>query len=346
MLGLTTPSVLNQIIPRLGIYIFPSSLPLNFLIGPILYFYFRLTIKKKVFQLSHDYKHLLIFAVAVVNMIPFYLISVKEKMKIYTQYPADMMSPFKIKLLFLDLTYYYTFGSLVTIFYLIFCFTLLLLNKDQLANKLKIAGYQTINNWLTWLYITFIFLFAMNIVISIRSFYLGKLPEPYYFMIVAFILFVLNIKLYQFPSIMYGIKFGTQEISKKYSFVHAKAKISTYQNNLPERFTLLLTELYNTKELFQQDYSIDKMADALQTSTYSLNKFLREKEDCNFSQLVYKMRIQFFIREVKASDFKKYSLNGLVKLYGFTSTKQFKQIFNKYSEDNFDTFMIKKKKYG
>ena len=340
-LGLTSPTSLNSIKPELGIFLFPSSIPLNFLIGPFLYFYFRYTIQKIEFKLSSDYKHLLIFILSVINMIPFYIQPTTFKVSVYANFLIDLNSPFGMKLLFTKLSDVYLIIDVVTITYLILCLVYLLKNKDNLMNGLKNDGYQAINDWLKWLYINFTLLFLMNIIAAIRSFYLQTLPEPYYFYAISFLLFILNIKLYKYPSIMYGIKLGSNE--NNYSFIHRQQKVQEFEDDFSERYTDLIAEITQSREILQETYSILTMSTQLNTSPYILNKYLRIEYDINFSQLIKKLRIQLFIDSVQPSDLLKYSINGLIKLYGFKSIKQFKNDFEKYSTEEYTTFMTKLK---
>lgn len=346
ILGLTSPTSLNSIHPAIGIFIFPSSLPLNLLIGPLLYFYFRYTIKKISFQFSSDYKHLLILFVSLINMLPFHLYSLQAKMKIYKEFLVDMMSPFTTKLLFTSLADMYLIIDVVTLFYLISCLLLLLRNKDALERNLKSDGFKIINQWLLWLFVNFTLLFFMNIIIGIRAFYLGKLPETYYFNSVAFVLLILNIKLYQYPTILYGIKLGKDENQKKIKLVQQIQKKQVFDEGLTAGLHELIAELTASKEILQVNFSIETMAKQLDTSTHLVSKLLKEELNCNFPQLVSKSRIQILLDTTKQADFKKYSITGLIKLYGFKSIKQFKIDLEKYSTEEYDFYIAKMKNNG
>jgi AraC-like DNA-binding protein len=237
----------------------------------------------------------------------------------------------------------YLIIDIVTIFYLILCFVFLQKNKDYFESSLKSDGYRAINQWLIWLYANFTILFFMNITTGVRAFYLGRLPEPFYFHAVAFILLILNIKLYQFPTLLYGIKLGTNEHQKKITLIHQNKKKSQFDDNFTERYRLLLLELIQSKEIISQEYSIQLMASQLDVSTNSLNQYLKEELNINFSQLVNQSRIQVFINSTVPADFKKYSITGLVKLYGFKSLQQFKINFEKFASEEYETYMAKMK---
>lgn len=344
--GLNSPTALNSINPKIGIFIFPSSLPLNLLIGPFLFFYFRFVIKKINFKFSSDYKHLLIFFIAMINMVPFHLYSFQAKIKIYEKFLIDMMSPFSIKLLFTSLSDMYLIINMVTIFYLILCFFYLMENKEKLASGLKSESFKIIDDWLKWLYINFLILFFSNIIIGVRAFYLGYLPEPYYFHLVSTVLLLLNIKLYQYPTILYGIKIGSDENQKKISLVHLNQKRLKFDENFHEHYQSVMNELIDSREILDEDYSLQLMAKQLNVSSYILNKFLKVEFKINFSQLVSKTRIKILIDSVEPADLKKYSLIGLVKLYGFKSIKQFKIDLEKYTSEDYASFISKMKKDG
>lgn len=346
ILGLSSPEVLIILKPHFGVFIFPSLLPLNFLIGPSLYFYFRFSVRNAPFNFSRDYKHIIPFVLFLINLVPFYLYTIPEKISLYELYLEDIFSPFKIKLLFIGLSSYYLLGEVHMLFYLVLCFVYLLQNKERLFSKLQEAGYRTITNWLTFLYVILSLLFFMNIVIGVRSFYLGKNPESYYFFTVSFILFILNVRLYQYPTILYGIKFKTNEGQNKNSLINKKQKQVEFEEDFKERFTLLLTELRKSKDCIAPDFSIQKLANSLHTSPYKIKKYLEIEQQSNFSEVKNKLRIECFLDLVIPSDLEMYNLTGLIKQYGFTNTSHFRELFNRYAPEDFDTFLAKMKNNG
>jgi YesN/AraC family two-component response regulator len=186
----------------------------------------------------------------------------------------------------------------------------------------------------------------MNIIIGIRAFYLGKLPETYYFNSVAFVLLILNIKLYQYPTILYGIKLGKDENQKKIKLVQQIQKKQVFDEGLTAGLHELIAELTASKEILQVNFSIETMAKQLDTSTHLVSKLLKEELNCNFPQLVSKSRIQILLDTTKQADFKKYSITGLIKLYGFKSIKQFKIDLEKYSTEEYDFYIAKMKNNG
>lgn len=342
-MGLSSPEVLSELEPLLGIFIFPSLLPLNFLIGPFIYFYFRFSIKNIIFEFRRDYKHLVPFLLFSINLVPFYLYSIPLKIKLYELYLYDIFSPFKIKLLVLGLSSYYLLGEVQMLFYLVLCFIYLIQNKERLVTKLQQSGYQIITRWLTWLYVILSILFFMNVIIGIRSFYLGKNPESYYFYTVSFILLIFNVRLYQYPSILYGIKFKTSEDLNRTSLINRKQKQVDFKDDFPERFAKVLNEIQESKEFIHTNFSLYSLASALQTSPSKLKKYIEIELGSNFSEVKNKLRIQHFIECVNPTDFEKYTLSGLIKEYGFTNTSQFKELFNKYGPEKFDSFLFKMK---
>jgi hypothetical protein len=74
--------------------------------------------------------------------------------------------------------------------------------------------------------------------------------------------------------------------------------------------------------------------------------FLKEVHHINFAQLVSKTRVQIFIDSTNSTDFKKFSINGLIKTYGFKSIKQFKIDIEKYAGEDYANFIAKMKNNG
>jgi hypothetical protein len=226
------------------------------------------------------------------------------------------------------------------------CFIYLLKNKERLVGQLQLAGYQTITRWLTFLYVTLSLLFIMNVVIGVRSFYLGTNPEPYYFFIVSSVLFFLNLRLYQYPTLMYGIKFKTSEDQKFSSLVNRKPKEVDFDDAFSFKFNLLMNEWKETKAFLDPHFTLDSLANSLETSPYKVGKFLKRKFEFSFVEFKNHLRIQHFVETVKPEDLAKYSLMGLIKPYGFSNTSDFRVLFDKYAPINFDTFVANMKKNG
>lgn len=345
-MGLASPEVLKVINPQIGVLIFPSLLPLNFLIGPYIYFYFRFAVKNITFKFSRDYKHLILFLLFFINLIPYYLYAIPQKIKLYEMYLEDIYSPFRIKLVFMGLSSYYLIGEVHMLFYLILCFVYLLNNKERLVSQLQVEGYQTITRWLTFLYIILSLLFLMNVTIGARSFYLGTNPESYYFFTVSCILFLLNIRLYQYPTLMYGIKFKTGEDQSKNSLVNRKQKRVDFDEEFSIGFALLTNELRESKGFLDPNFSLNSLANSLQISPHKVRKYLKVEFDSSFLEFKNKLRIQHFVDSVRPEDLVKYSLMGLIKPYGFSNTSDFRALFDKYAPVNFDSFVANMKKNG
>jgi hypothetical protein len=345
-MGLASPEVLQVVNPLIGISIFPTLLPLNLLIGPFTYFYFRFVVNHIGFKFSRDYLHLLPFLIFFINLVPFYLYSLPEKFRLLEMYLVDIFSPFRIKLVFFGLSSYYLVGEVQMLFYLIMCFIYLLKNKERLVGQLQLDGYRTITRWLTFLYVILSFLFLMNVIIGVRSFYLGTNPEPYYFFIVSSILFFLNLRLYQYPTLMYGIKFKTSEDQKNISLVNRKPKEVDFDDAFSFRFNLLMNEWKETKAFLDSHFTLDSLANSLETSPHKAGKFLKREFEFTFVEFKNHLRIQHFVETVKPEDLAKYSLMGLIKPYGFSNTSDFRVLFDKYAPVNFDTFVANLKKNG
>jgi AraC-like DNA-binding protein len=345
-MGLASPEVLQVVSPLVGISIFPTLLPLNLLIGPFTFFYYRFIVKNISFKFSRDYVHLLPFLVFFINLFPYYLYSLPEKIRLLEMYFMDIFSPFRKELVFFGLSYYYLIGEVQMLFYLIICFIYLLKNKERLISQLQLAGYLTITRWLTFLYLALSLLFIMNVIIAVRSFYLGKNPESYYFFIVSSVLFFLNLRLYQYPTLMYGIKFKTSEDQKFSSLVNRKPKELDFDQAFSFRFNLLMNEWKETKAFLDPHFTLDSLANSLQSSPHKVRKFLKSELGFTFLEFKNHLRIQYFVETVKPEDLAKYSLSGLIKPYGFTNTSDFRALFDKYAPVNFDTFVANMKKNG
>jgi YesN/AraC family two-component response regulator len=145
---------------------------------------------------------------------------------------------------------------------------------------------------------------------------------------------------------MYGIKFKTSEEQKKNNLINRKQKGVEFEAGFSERFSIFLTELRESKQFLDTNFSIQYIADSLQTSPHKVRKYLEIELNSNFSQVKNQLRIQHFLDVVKPSDFEKYNLSGLIKPYGFTNTSQFRELFDKYAPEKFDSFLAKMKNNG
>jgi YesN/AraC family two-component response regulator len=145
---------------------------------------------------------------------------------------------------------------------------------------------------------------------------------------------------------MYGIKFKTSEDEKKNSLVNRKQKRVDFDEEFSIRFALLTNELRESKEFLDPNFSLNSIANSLQTSPHKVRKYLEVEFDSSFLEFKNKMRILHFVDSVKPEDLVKYSLMGLIKPYGFSNTSDFRALFDKYAPINFDSFVDNLKKNG
>lgn len=91
-----------------------------------------------------------------------------------------------------------------------------------------------------------------------------------------------------------------------------------------------IKEFFTSTYFVNKETSIDDFALKMKVTPKTLNDFIYETTKMNFTDLVNKNRVEFYVNMVSNKEFQQYSIEGLAELAGFGSRQSLYRNFKKY----------------
>lgn len=332
---------LDELNPIFQIVFFTNFIPFILLGGPIAYFYFRFQVMGSHFSLRRDYLHLLPCLIATVNMIPFYFSDLDSKKLLINHVVQDYHHIFEINFLWFSSAYYYLVSPIYTLIYLVVCILYIDANFPKIEEEYEGKELTNVHKWLKYLIIYFAIIIVLNIIIVYYSYFSLNKPEIliYLAQLVAIALF--NIEIYNFPQILYGIKFTANSHESKTVFIKKAGKKIMIDHDFIQQYEQKMLEYQENLTFLGPTISVQQLAEDLNSPKYRVDYYIKNELKSNFAEIKNRYRIEYFIKSFHPSDLEKYTLDAIVKTYGFSNTQTFKREFAKVYNENFTDYLKK-----
>ncbi|GAA4270853.1 helix-turn-helix transcriptional regulator [Aquimarina gracilis] len=285
------------------------SISFSFVYGPLIYFYFKRVTLQYSFR-KIDFWHLLPTLFLITILLPIYLLPAEEKLRIRVHNER----PYFILITLSKLTSLLVYGVLVIKIYL----------QSVRQKNFSPVHYRWQRNIVIFCS-TYILSYAVFTVLVIQQIVSGFL---FYMQITTMALLVLYVGYTAFtrPSI-----FG------KLKLVKDKDGSGKYEKSgLTESLSLELKEkllhLLNHDKIYKQnDISLHKISELLDTTRHNASQIINEHFDLNFFELINTYRIEEAMRLLKSGD---QYLNIIDVAYevGFNNKVTFNKSFKKYNQ--------------
>ena len=95
-----------------------------------------------------------------------------------------------------------------------------------------------------------------------------------------------------------------------------------------------IAEFYTKAYFLNKDATLDDFSKKLNVSHQNLNSFIFETTNMNFSDLVNKSRVEYFITLIKSQEYKDYTIDALSDLTGFGTRQTLYRNFKKFHGGN------------
>ncbi|WP_299439914.1 helix-turn-helix transcriptional regulator [uncultured Aquimarina sp.] len=285
----------------------------SFLYGPLIYFYFkRVTINYRFQRL--DLLHLIPTILLFILMFPIYNLPSSEKLRIILNEERPYVNLVSISKLISLLIY----GGLVIKMYL---------------NSIKINKYfsKIVFNWQRNIVVfcsVYIISYGIYAILIVKHVFSGFL---FYIQIVSMALLVLYVSYTAFvqPSV-----FGTLRLIKN----NILPEIDKYKKSgLTESLSLELKEklryLLDEKKVYKQNnITLQKLAQYLDTTRHNTSQIINEHFNLNFFELINKYRIEEAKELLKAEKHKNFNIIDIAYEVGFNNKVTFNKSFKKYNQ--------------
>jgi len=325
--------------PVFHLIFFGNLFPLYFLIGPYFYFYFRFYILGKTISFKKDFKHYIIFFLSVINMVPFYFSTIEYKTMLLNKIFLNINQTFYVKFWYGTSALYYLGSPVVTLIYITMSFFLLINHSNILESKFMEEGFVTLKKWLFTLMTFFLLLFLSNLILTFVVYLTNKDLPKIFFAIPLLALFLMNMFVYKYPQILYGIKFTKLPGNKKLNLINKSRKIVDLDYDLKLQFDSQIATYQENKDFTKNEFTLSYVSNDMNIPKYRLQEYFKKELQISFIDFRDEMRIKCFIDNISKDDLKKYNLGSIISEYGFSKVSTFKLAFNKHHQTSLSEFL-------
>ncbi|MDH7447023.1 helix-turn-helix domain-containing protein [Aquimarina sp. 2201CG14-23] len=285
----------------------------SFLYGPLFYFYFkRVTIKRK-FRLS-DIWHLVPSFLLLILLFPIYALSAEQKLYITLHGERPHMILISISKLISLIVY----GTLV-----IKIFIQYIKNNKYLSREVYI--------WQRNIVIVcsvYIVSYGIYSVLIIKHVFSGFL---FYSQVTSMALLVLYVSYTAFvrPSVFGNLRLIKNRIKPETNKYRKSGLTESLSLELKEKLLYLLDQ---EKIYKQNDITLQKLAESLDTTRHNTSQIINEHFNLNFFELINKFRIEEAKELLKGEKHKNFNIIDVAYEVGFNNKVTFNKSFKKYNQ--------------
>ena len=318
-------------------HVFKTGLPLNFLIAPFSYLYVRAVLyNEKNFQ-KRDLIHLIPFVIVFINYIPFYLLSVNEKVTVIQNSLNYWPTTFKYQAGFLPDNFSILFRLILAIIYLVLQWNLILSYKKihkessiqiQISNVLK---------WLKLFTITSTVIFFGIIGFMLTVFFLPSYYNDYILMQIPSLLvsvgfFVMAAYLLTHPEVLSGLPFVKyKEVPS--DVVNDKSYMLPYINEDYKHEMEKIVQFFETEKPFlNKELNINQVSVALDIPSRELSFIINNHFGQRFTDFLNKYRIEHITKKINKEYLSNFTIEAIASEAGFASKSTFNLAFKKYHQ--------------
>jgi AraC-like DNA-binding protein len=339
--GFASGTTILALHPILQKIVSNNLLPLFFLFGPLTYFYIRHEVLDISFKLKRDFKHLLVFYLSIINMLPYYLSSNAYKESMIALTLKNQLHFLRVHLWFIDSAAYYIVGPIHTLFYLTLSLYTVSIRNKTLSNKLTAEGFDQL---IKWLY-AFIFIFyaftCANLIFSIYILITGNLLSIILPLTTGILFLYLNVQIYKHPQVLFGIKFSKSPNGNLIVHINKTKPIIALETSFEMKFNQKIEQYQVNKAYNTSDFTMAFIAKDLEVPEYVLNYYFKNELIIKFTDFRNELRIKYYCESINKEDLKRYTANAIANKYGFSHIKSLKKAFDACQPESYEAFHSK-----
>ncbi len=315
---------------------------LTFCIGPFSYLYVRTVLRQEYRLAKSDYLFFLPALLAMINRIPYHLLSREEQLDIIHQINLNL----KLVLLesdgLLPPGYLAIFRILLTLGFIVAQLRLIRQWKKKMWKKgMYIIENNKIVNWLE-IY-SILLLVSSSLLVVQTSLQVGS--EYHFEELIIFTMGITNlvasITLFAQPKILYGLVGWLQEEKPVISIKDFTPETNTKEVAIAVRQSMSIEEgkslkikledyFQNNQQFLSTGFTINELARELKIPVYQLSSFINQEYQKSFVQYINDQRFQQVLLMKEADpDFKNYTIDYIGKKIGFNSRTSFVEFIKK-----------------
>ena len=339
--GLTSGVSLLALHLTLQKLFFNNLLPLFFLYGPLVYFYVRHEVLDIPFKLKRDFKHLLVFSMSIINVIPYYMSSNAFKESVIALTIKNPLNYLHVHFWIVDSPVYYTGGPIHTLFYLTLSLYTISNRNKTLSNKLSAESFEKLINWL-YTFITIFYAFTIsNLIFSTYVLTTGNSLSNLPPLISGALFLYLNVQIYKHPQVLFGIKFSKSTNGNPIVHINKAKPIIALDPSFEMKFYQKMEQYQVNKAYNTSDFTIAFIAKDLEIPEYILNDYFKNQLKIKFINFRNEYRIKDFCETITKEDFQRYTANAIANKFGFSDIKSLKKAFDACQPESYEAFQSK-----
>ncbi|WP_282086452.1 helix-turn-helix domain-containing protein [Aquimarina algiphila] len=303
-------------------YYLPHTLYLfttfSYLYGPLIFFYFKRVTEQYKFKLT-DLLHLLPTIFLVILLLPIYLLPGEEKLRMVIYYERPYLTLISIS----KLTSLLVYGVLVVRLYI-----------KSLKSELYVA--KIVKNWQRNIVLfcsIYILSYAIYAILNMSHIGSGFL---FNFQVASIAVMVLYVSYSAFvqPSLFGNLKIiVTPPVIQNAVVSNNKYKKSGLTQSLSLELKSKLLFLLNEEKIYKQnDITLQRVSELLETTRHNTSQVINEHFDLNFFELINKYRIEEAKELLKGERYKGFNIIDVAYEVGFNNKVTFNKSFKKYNQ--------------
>lgn len=315
--------------------------PLYLLLGPLFYFYVRGLLKDDYKLSKLDLLHFIPAIIILINAVPFIFQGADYKLAYSQSILQDPLNILKIKNLFLSPVVTFMLRPVFALGYVIA--TIILIYRNELHETYTSKQSKLIYKWLTLLIVMSVLLYLGFLVFTLFVFNKMDYYNSYdqgVFMLYCTIagLILLNISLFFFPNILYGlpqldfaiVNKQNREVEQKLGIVEDIKKQGKGFEISPEKLSLLKLKVERYVEkmpYLSLQFNLTVMSADTDIPVHHLSYFFNEYMNINFNTWKNDLKIDYVIKKINDGSSEILTLDALAKQAGFGSRSSFINAF-------------------
>lgn len=320
--------------------LYKTPLPFSYLIYPLLYLYIQLILKNKTFINRKNWLHFIPFFIAIIDLLPFYFMPIKDKNSILSNLLQDLSNTYLVDSGYLPAWTHYVLKQFQAFIYLILIWKLLYRNKvfkkinfQDLAiasqmNQVK-NWLITISAWTTLSYVTF--LIFMGFTILNPNYQITGIYAELASLVSSFSIFTLCLHVFFHPNVLYGfIDFQMGDKQNKLNLKNIELEEVVIKPTISFEKWAILEQIILEKEYFKkQGMSIERLSIELNISSRQLSFCINYYKKMKFQDYINSLRLQFVISEFQNGTIENNTIEAIGANAGFGSRSSFFSVFKK-----------------
>lgn len=326
---------------------FSNFSPFWFLVGPLLFFYYRGTLTDNAGLKRWDIVHFIPFLVQLIGTFPYLLSPFSHKIEVATAILNDLNVITSVKVNWITTPLANFFARPILVFMYLGYITYMLWKYNPQSQRIKVPlqQYKLIYRWLIILAATTAILifnfFLLSLSLSKQTVTTSLINDQFTHIFSGVAYFCMSFMLLLFPRILYGMPIynansvlenNSQEKPKKESYPVETIKIvSEVQLPQEDPFFDLVAKIndYLDKEepYVNPDFTINELAVALKVPVHHLSYCLNTLMNVKFTSLRTQLRIQYASKLLDSGQADMLSMDGIGKKSGFSTRSNFYNAF-------------------